>query len=111
MSFYQAAEKLFLHARLAKKAGRASGEGSRSEVRGCRNFEPRTSGRASPASKSAALRLTLVSRFTPHVSRFLFSILLYIRLPITQRNVELNQTIRPHSMLAQHRFVEDGVVL
>jgi hypothetical protein len=76
MSFYQAAEKLFLHARLARKATRASREGSKFEVRGFRNFEPRTSGRALSAGKSAAPRLTLVSRFTPHVSRFLFSILL-----------------------------------
>jgi hypothetical protein len=32
--------------------------------------------RTLPAGKSAAPWLTLVSRFTPHVSRFLFSILL-----------------------------------
>jgi len=57
MSFYQAAEKLFLHARLAGKARRASSEGSRSEVRGFRNFEPRTSGRAPSAGKSATPRL------------------------------------------------------
>src|SRR5436190_13173651 len=40
-----------------------------------------------------------------------FSILLHTRLPITQRQVELNQAIRPHSMLAQHRIAEDGMVL
>ena len=40
-----------------------------------------------------------------------FSILLHTRLPIMQRQVELNQSIWPHSVLAQHRIVEDGVVL
>jgi len=57
MSFYRAAEKLFLHARLAGKARRASSVGSRSEIRGFRNFEPRTSGRAPSAGKSATPRL------------------------------------------------------
>ena len=41
-----------------------TGEGSRSEVQGFRNFEPRTSGR----TLSAAPRLTLVSRLTSHAS-------------------------------------------
>ena len=40
-----------------------------------------------------------------------FSILLDTRLPITQREIELNQSIRPHPMLAQHRIIKNGVVL
>ena len=40
-----------------------------------------------------------------------FSILLYTRLPITQRQVELNQAIWPHPMLTQHRIAEDGMGL
>ena len=40
-----------------------------------------------------------------------FSILLDTRLPIPQREIELNQSIRPHPMLAQHRIIKNGVVL
>ena len=70
MSLYQAAEKLFLHARLTGKARRARREGSRSEVRDFLNFEPRSSNFGSRLVRRQVRSSTADPRFTFHASRF-----------------------------------------